>query len=43
MDLGIALPHMGGEASPDAITRVAQEAEQQGYAAPWFRGVEHTQ
>jgi probable F420-dependent oxidoreductase len=35
MEIGIALPHMGGEASPDIITRIAQEAERLGYASLW--------
>lgn len=35
MDIGIALPHMGWEASPDIITRIAQEAEQLEYASLW--------
>ena len=30
MDLGIALPQWGPYASPEAITRVAQEAERLG-------------
>jgi probable F420-dependent oxidoreductase len=35
MDIGIALPHMGREASPDLIVRIAQEAEQLRYASLW--------
>ena len=35
MDIGIALPHMGQEASPDMITRIAQEAERLEYASLW--------
>lgn len=35
MDLGIALPHMGQDASPDMIVRIAQEAEQLEYASLW--------
>lgn len=35
MDIGIALPQMGPEASPAAIIQIAQEAEQLGYAAVW--------
>lgn len=34
MDIGIALPHMG-ETTPEAILRLAQEAEQLGYASLW--------
>lgn len=35
MELGIALPTMGVEASPDAITYIAQTAERMGYASVW--------
>jgi probable F420-dependent oxidoreductase len=35
MDIGIALPHMGVGATPEAIIRMAQEAEQLGYASLW--------
>src|SRR5688572_30117739 len=35
MDLGVALPHFGRHASPEAIERVAVEAEQMGYATLW--------
>jgi probable F420-dependent oxidoreductase len=35
MDIGIALPHVGPQASPQAIVRVAQEAERLGYGAVW--------
>ncbi|MBA2682374.1 MAG: TIGR03619 family F420-dependent LLM class oxidoreductase [Ktedonobacteraceae bacterium] len=35
MDIGIALPHMGAEASPALITSFAQEAERLGYASLW--------
>ena len=35
MDLGVALPTSGRHASPEAILRVAQEAERLGYAAVW--------
>lgn len=35
MDIGIALPHLGGETSPAFILRMAQEAEQLGYASLW--------
>lgn len=34
MDIGIALPHMG-ETTPDMIVRIAQEAEQLGFASLW--------
>jgi probable F420-dependent oxidoreductase len=37
MDIGIALPQWGKHASPDAIVRVAQEAEQLGYASVWVQ------
>src|SRR3954447_11818080 len=37
MDLGIALPQWGPDASRDSITRVAQEAEQLGYASLWVQ------
>ena len=35
MEIGIALPHMGGEASPGIIIRIAQEAERLNYASLW--------
>ncbi|TCO50686.1 TIGR03619 family F420-dependent LLM class oxidoreductase [Actinocrispum wychmicini] len=35
MELGVGLPTAGAIASPDAIVRVAQEAERLGYAAVW--------
>lgn len=35
MDLGISLPTSGPLASPEAIIRIAQEAERLGYAAVW--------
>jgi len=35
MDIGIALPHVGPHASPEAILRVAQEAERLEYGAVW--------
>jgi alkanesulfonate monooxygenase SsuD/methylene tetrahydromethanopterin reductase-like flavin-dependent oxidoreductase (luciferase family) len=35
MDLGISLPTFGPFASPEAIIRIAQEAERLGYAAVW--------
>ncbi|MGW5364111.1 TIGR03619 family F420-dependent LLM class oxidoreductase [Actinopolymorpha pittospori] len=35
MELGVLLPTSGPLASPEAITRVAQEAERIGYAAVW--------
>ncbi len=35
MDLGISLPTFGPFASPEAIMRIAQEAEHPGYAAVW--------
>ncbi len=35
MDLGISLPTFGPFASPEAIMRIAQEAEHLGYAAVW--------
>ncbi|HZD67420.1 MAG TPA: TIGR03619 family F420-dependent LLM class oxidoreductase [Actinomycetes bacterium] len=35
MDLGVALPTSGPLASPEAILRVAQEAESLGYTAVW--------
>jgi hypothetical protein len=35
MDLGISLPTSGPLASPEAIMRIAQEAERLGYAAVW--------
>src|SRR5215471_20953434 len=35
MDLGIALPTSGPLASPEAIIRIAEEAERLGYAAVW--------
>jgi probable F420-dependent oxidoreductase len=35
MDLGVALPTSGPFASPDAILRVARQAESLGYAAVW--------
>jgi probable F420-dependent oxidoreductase len=35
MDLGVALPTSGPHASPEAIVRLAQEAECLGYAAVW--------
>lgn len=37
MDLGIALPQWGPHASPQAISRVAREAEQLGYASLWVQ------
>lgn len=35
MELGLALPHFGPHASPEAIVRVAQEAERLDYGAVW--------
>ncbi len=35
MDIGIALPQIGENASPAAIARVAQEAERMDYASVW--------
>src|SRR5690242_19670438 len=35
MDLGLALPVAGPQASPETIVRVAKEAERLGYAALW--------
>ncbi len=35
MDIGIALPQIGPSASPEAIARVAQEAERMDYASVW--------
>ena len=35
MDIGIALPHVGSHASPQAIVNVAQEAERLGFGAVW--------
>ncbi|HVC62494.1 MAG TPA: TIGR03619 family F420-dependent LLM class oxidoreductase [Acetobacteraceae bacterium] len=35
MQLGIHLPHIGRKAGPDAIRRVAMQAEQLGYADVW--------
>lgn len=35
MQVGIALPHMGQAATPDIITRFAQEAERLEYASLW--------
>lgn len=35
MDIGIALPQFGENASPAAIVRVAQEAERMDYASVW--------
>jgi alkanesulfonate monooxygenase SsuD/methylene tetrahydromethanopterin reductase-like flavin-dependent oxidoreductase (luciferase family) len=35
MKIGIALPHMGTDATPEAILRIAQEAELLGYASLW--------
>ena len=35
MEFGIALPHFGRHASPEAITTLAQEAERMGLASVW--------
>jgi len=35
MEIGIALPHIGTNASPDAITQVAESAEQMGLGSLW--------
>ena len=35
MDLGVALPTSGPQASPASIVRIAQEAERLGYSAVW--------
>lgn len=35
MEIGIALPHMGREVTPAILVRMAQEAEQLGYASLW--------
>ncbi|GAB1509689.1 hypothetical protein JCM33774_17300 [Actinophytocola sp. KF-1] len=35
MELGLALPTAGPQASPETIVRVAREAERLGYAALW--------
>ena len=35
MDIGLALPHMGAEASPASIVHLAQEAERLDYASLW--------
>jgi probable F420-dependent oxidoreductase len=35
MQLGIHLPHIGRKASPDSIRRVAEQAEQLGFADVW--------
>ncbi|HZT06990.1 MAG TPA: TIGR03619 family F420-dependent LLM class oxidoreductase [Chloroflexota bacterium] len=37
MDIGIALPQWGRHASPEAISRVAREAERLGYASVWVQ------
>ncbi len=35
MKIGIALPQMGQEITPALLLRMAQEAEQLGYASLW--------
>ncbi len=35
MEIGLALPQMGPQATPAIITRIAQEAERLGYASVW--------
>jgi probable F420-dependent oxidoreductase len=35
VQIGVALPHLGAEASPEALVRAAQQAEELGYASLW--------